>query len=337
MKRLIAFLLVLVMALSLTGCDLVSILAQEMVEKVKSSLFGGSILGGDDSYGDDDNSGDVPEEESITPEAVEVVCPEVDFSSAEYVEKVGYCYYVIHGITEEQAKAYDANVEESLGVNLHGAGWVNGTEDPHFGNGYLIRGCGSVNVCFYKDTLVVAWGSSVANFANLFLIAGAPAELINEADLSPELELIDLSGAEISTWYGYTVQTLEGIQYSGSVMNYIHELEDQGYYESVYIRYPYTMDNTRYGYDNDEVLVPLCNSDETEYLVIAYSNGTLMVISSPEIITIPEAELCDKLNFYYLIGENYLQVAVEDLYYGPGQAYSTSGVAARYGYGELAD
>ena len=161
--------------------------------------------------------------------------------------------------------------------------------------------------------------------------------MINEADLSPELELIDLSGAEISTWYGYTVQTLEGIQYSGSVMNCIHELEDQGYYESVYIRYPYTMDNTRYGYDNDEVLVPLCNSDETEYLVIAYSNGTLMVISSPEIITIPEAELCDKLNYYYLIGENYLQVAVEDLYYGPGQAYSTSGVAARYGYGELAD
>ena len=34
MKRLIAFLLVLVMALSLTGCDLVSILAQVMVEKV---------------------------------------------------------------------------------------------------------------------------------------------------------------------------------------------------------------------------------------------------------------------------------------------------------------
>ena len=63
----------------------------------------------------------------------------------------------------------------------------------------------------------------------------------------------------------------------------------------------------------------------------------MTVIYSNDIITIPEPELCNHLGFVYLMGENYLCAAVEDLFYGAGMAYSTSGIAARYEYGTLDD
>ncbi len=139
--------------------------------------------------------------------------------------------------------------------------------------------------------------------------------------------VIDLSGAAASEWKGYPVQTLEGVQYIESVAAYIGTLKEQGYVEACYLAEGYYLDHIT---NNEAMLASLCNEATSDYVFVGYYNGKLMVIHSDDIITIPESELCDELGCVYQPGENFLRYHVNQLFYGPGRGYSTSGVAYNY-------
>lgn len=155
-------------------------------------------------------------------------------------------------------------------------------------------------------------------------------------DVEPEggYPVIDLSGAEVSQWKGYTVQTLEGVEHIESVTAFIDDLQQQGYVDYFYYAYGYYLDHITY---NEARLFSLCNEATSDHVFVGYYNGKLMVIHSDDIITIPEAELCDKLGCYYEPGEYYLRYQAEQLFYGPGRGYSSDGVAYNYTGGQDAE
>ena len=216
MKKVLAVLLVFSLLLSLSACsleDLVTDAIKGILQNIMSSSSGGN-----NSY----------TEPPPLPNVTEVL----DLASAKKVDLVYMDAYVITGVTEDIARGYEQTLMAS-GYSASGTGWVNDATEPHFMS-YLDGDYPkNVYICFYKDTFVAAQAAYLRYPGDLWLLAGAPAELISEGELSSEEDklLPDFSGAEETTIGGYPAKVITGVTWK-QIDNYAYWLQCRKFYEN---------------------------------------------------------------------------------------------------------
>ena len=216
MKKILAILLVLSLLLSLSACSLEEMatgLIKDLLQNIMSNGSGG---------------GHTATEPPTLPNVTDVI----DLANAKKVELVYMDAYVITGVTEEGARAYEQTLVAS-GYSDSGDGWINDTTEPHFMS-YLDGDYPkNVYICFYKDTFVVAQAAYLRHPGDLWLLAGVPAELISEGELSSEEDnlLPDFSGAEETTIGGYPAKVITGVTWK-QIENYGYWLQCRKNYEN---------------------------------------------------------------------------------------------------------
>ena len=216
MKKVLAVLLVFSLLLSLSACSLEDLITDAIKGILENAISNGS--GGNNTF----------TEPPPLPNMTEVI----DLANAKKVELVYMDAYVITGVTEDGARAYEQTLLAS-GYSDSGDGWINDTTEPHFMS-YLDGDYPkNVYICFYKDTVVVAQAAYLRHPGDLWLLAGVPTELISEGELSREEDnlLPDFSGAEETTIGGYPAKVITGVTWK-QIENYGYWLQCRKNYEN---------------------------------------------------------------------------------------------------------
>lgn len=309
MKKIIALFLVLSLVFSLCGCSL-----QELIGKVLKGAVSG-----------------IGDGQSTEPPTVPAMDQVIDLSGAELVQTLYYDYYILKNVTEEAARTYEQSLVNA-GYDPHGTGWVNGSEDPHFMS-YLLnsRHYNTVILCFYKDTLVVTSCSCEPPSGDVWLLAGAPAELIPEYDLSkPEDEiLLDLSGATEQQIGEYTAKVVTDVSWD-CVNNYGRWLlcrqgyEPGGFFENTTVE-DFRYADAFYRADGDQHLLT----------VLMWDDGTALLFELRADDDFDEYVVWKWLGAAVAPDMGYLEdllIHIKSNYVGSGYGYSTSGYYYSYYY-----
>lgn len=281
MKRVFACILAAAMLLSMTGCELLS--------------FGGGS-------------------NHTQPPAPSPMIELLNLSRAELKETLFFDYYILRGITEADARAYEQTLIDS-GYAPHGTGWVNDTQELNFAS-YLWGADTSVAVCFFKDTLVLCQSGVQPKDGDIWLLAGAPRELLPEDSISKEGSdtLPDWSAAQTQTIGEYEAQVLVGTTWD-AVNNYgLWLMCRKGYQFSSNFDNP-TIEGKRYleAYYHQE-------GDQHIITVLAWEDDTAVLIDTDANDFFDEYALWNWFGTPVSPGMGYL----EDLWLGTG-IYAGSG------------
>lgn len=216
MKKILCLILVLSLMLSLSACSLDKLVTDAIKGILEGAISGGSS--GENNY--------------TEPPVLQDVTDVIDLSGAKRVELVYMDAYVITGVTEDAARAYEQTLTAG-GYAASGTGWVNDTAEPNFMSYLDGQYPKNAFICFYKDTVVVAQAAYLRHPGDLWLLAGAPAELISEGEISSEEDnlLPDFSGAEQTTIGGYPAKVISGVTWK-QIDNYAYWLQCRKNYEN---------------------------------------------------------------------------------------------------------
>ena len=307
MKKVIALILVFSLALSLSGCSLQDLLG---------NLLKGAVSG-------------IGSGQATEPPTLPAMDQVIDLSGAELVKTLYYDYYVLKNVTEDTARTYEQSLLNA-GYTAHGTGWVNGSEEPHFMSCLLnSMAYNTVILCFYKDTLVVTSCAYNPPSGDVWLLAGAPAELIPESELSnPEDEiLLDLSGATEQQIGEYTAKVVTDVSWD-AVNNYGRWLlcrqgyEPSGYFENG------TVEDYRYadGFYRAE-------GDQHLMTILMWEDGTALVFEMSANDMFDEYVVWNWLGAAVSPGMSYLEnllIHIKSNYVGSGNGFETSGYYYSY-------
>ena len=238
MKHVISIFLTVVLMLSLVGCELPNLGGSNETEPASHPVLGELV----------------------------------DLSQAERKETVYFDYYILRDVTEEQARAYEQSFVDNR-YEKRAQGWVNGTEETNFAS-YLLGGDLSTVLCFYKDTLVLCQSRMQPKDGDMWLLAGAPAELLPVDSISTEEDyiLLDTSAAQNQMIGEYDAKVIPGVTWN-AVNNYGFWLQcRQGYEYSSYFDNP-TVEDYRYieSFYHQE-------GDEHLLTILAWEDDTAVII-----------------------------------------------------------
>lgn len=312
MKKILCFILVLSLLLSLSACSLEELVSDALKGLLQNIVSGGS--GNNDPY--------------TEPPTLPPVSTVIDLSAAKKVESLYMDYYVLNGVTEDAARAYEQALLGS-GYSSAGTGWLNDCAEAHFMS--YLGGTYPQNVflCFYKDTFLITQAAYLRHPGDLWLAAGVPAEQIPAEMLSTEEDnqLPDFSAGEDATVVDLPAKVLTDVSWK--------QMDNYGYW----LQCRKNCEPTGY-FDNatrqDELYIESFMTQADNYssvIHLAWANGKAVRIETTNNDTLDEYGVWEYLGAPIVPGIIYLeryQLYIKSNYVGSGNGFESSGFYYSY-------